>query len=99
MGDKVLDFFNQQPSKILGLDLQVMLFCLIWVGIWNEVSLEEARIELEKIKNAYESSDEVRALFAQYLSEASDFNALLGRVGGEHAAILQKVFSNSGEVK
>lgn len=93
MGDKILDFFNQEPDQIFDLDLQIMLFCLIWTGLWNNESVEEAGVEWKKIIKAYRSNEEVRKSFAKYISEASEFNELLGKVSSETNQILDTINS------
>lgn len=93
MGDKLIDFFNQDSSEILHLNLQIMLFCLIWVGLWNNEAVEDARVEWSKIIKAYKSNEKVRKEFAKYVSEASEFNALLGRVSSEANQILDVINS------
>uniref|UniRef100_A0A7C4TJE1 F0F1 ATP synthase subunit alpha n=1 Tax=candidate division WWE3 bacterium TaxID=2053526 RepID=A0A7C4TJE1_UNCKA len=89
MGDKVLDFFNQSPNKILDMNLQLMLFCLIWIGIWNKMDKQQVRIEIEKIISIYRKNAGIRDLFAKYITEAQDFNTLLGRLSAESNKVLE----------
>lgn len=89
LGNKVIDFFNQSSDRILSTDLQIMLFCLIWVGTWNDLSTENTRIELEKVISVYESYEEVRNLFRDYVQQAPEFNALLGRISTEQKDIVK----------
>lgn len=91
MGDKILDFFNQQPDKILDLNSQIILFCLIWIGTWNDKTTTDTRVELVKIMRAYEKSDELQSLFKKYVDEATDFNALLGRLSTESKLVLDAI--------
>ena len=91
MGDRVLDFFNQSPEKILDMDLQIMLFCLIWVGTWSKVSVEQTRVELSQITNAYETNTEIKELFSEYVSSAAEFNGLLGRISAESQQLLAQI--------
>jgi F-type H+-transporting ATPase subunit alpha len=97
LGNKVIDFFNQSSDTILDSNLQVMLFCLIWVGTWNNLTTENTRIELEKIITAYEDNSAVRDMFADYINNAPDFNALLGRISTEQKDILKKLKSFKGK--
>ncbi len=91
MGDKILDFFNQAPERILDLNSQIILFCLIWIGTWNDKSTTDTRVELIKIIRAYVQSDELKALFKKYVDEATDFNALLGRLSAESKLVLDAI--------
>lgn len=91
MGDRVLDFFNQPPNRILDLNLQIMLFCLIWVGTWSSLSLAELKVEIDKVISEYEVKPEIREFFSEYVESAPEFNALLGRVSTEQKDILKKL--------
>jgi len=91
MGGKIIDFFNQPPDRILDYYLQEMLFCLIWIRTWAGKSTEEVRIELEKIMHTYKKSKVLQNTFKKYVSEAADFNELLGKVSAESKQILQTI--------
>ena len=91
MGDKVLEFFNQAPDETLNTDLQIMLFCLIWVGIWNNLSKEELKVTLARVIRAYRSSPVVSQMFSDYVSSAQDFNTLLGKVSTDSNKILEAI--------
>lgn len=89
MGERVLDFFNQNPNEILPMDLQIMLFCLIWVGIWNDTEITEFREDISKVTKAYKESEELQKKFEGYISSAKTFNELLGKVSSETNKILE----------
>ncbi|MBI2414270.1 F0F1 ATP synthase subunit alpha [candidate division WWE3 bacterium] len=99
MGERVLDFFNQSPDRILTIELQIMLFCLIWIGTWNKYGKEQVRVELEKIISTYKRSKTTQDLFSKYVWEASDFNSLLGKLsvdGNKIMDTLEAAFIASG---
>lgn len=96
MGDRILDFFNQSTDRILDMYLQIMLFCLIWVGTWNKVSVEQTRVEVNHVMAAYEENESIRQLFVEYVDSATDFNALLGRISAESGQILDAISGASG---
>jgi hypothetical protein len=91
MGDKVLEFFNQTPDETLPIDLQIMVFCLIWVGTWNNLQLNELREAINKVIRAYKTSEVVQKTFADYINGATDFNNLLGRVSAESNKIMDVI--------
>jgi len=101
MGDKILEFFNQAPDETLPVNLQIMLFSLIWVGVWNNLSKDELRETIDKIIKAYKSSEVVKNTFADYLKNAVDFNALLGKVSTDSNKILEVIeaatMANTGD--
>lgn len=91
MGDKLLDLFNQSTDRTLDMNLQIMLFCLIWTGTWNKQSVEQTRVALSQIIFTYESSDELKELFRSYVQSAKDFNELLGTISKDSVKVLEKL--------
>jgi F-type H+-transporting ATPase subunit alpha len=91
MGDKVLEFFNQDPNETFPMNLQVMLFCLIWVGVWNNKTQDELRASVNEIANAYKSSEVLQEMFAEYIKNAADFNTLLGKISTDSNKIMEAV--------
>lgn len=88
MGDRILNFFSQSSEKILAMNLQIMLFCLIWVGAWNKTTVEETHKEIDRIILGYEKNEKIRKTFESYITAAKDFNELLGRVSTNSSKIL-----------
>jgi len=89
MGERILSFFNQSAERTLDMNLQIMLFCLIWIGTWNKVSVEQTQKEVGRIILGYEKNERVKKLFQDYISEAKDFNGMLGRVSADSGKILE----------
>jgi hypothetical protein len=73
------------------MELQIMLFCIIWVGTWNKLSVEQTRVEVSQIMSAYEKNESIRKLFKEYVDWAPDFNALLGRLSTESKQVLDTI--------
>lgn len=76
-GDKLYRFFNQHYSVIVPLDVQLILFCLIWLSVidTNQDSLDSIRSNLI----AAEQTKEGKLLFAEILT-AESFNDLLHNI-------------------
>ena len=80
MGDNVFTFFNQPMGQIIQLNLQIVLFCLIWVGSLKTSDSANARVLFDKASALYEADPEFRNRVDTLVNSVDDFNALLGRI-------------------
>lgn len=80
MGSRILCFFNQGMSEVLDNNLQMFLFCMIWVGTWNTVSNEEMMKALDVLKYRYENDNSYKQKVLELISSSSDFNNMLGKI-------------------
>jgi F-type H+-transporting ATPase subunit alpha len=94
MGTKILNFFNQPMGAVLDLNLQIILFSLIWVGALSPGSLTDSTIMLEKAQNAYLNNPELRSKIDNIIKESEDFNLLLQKVGRESKYFLEAIQAN-----
>lgn len=79
-GSRILKFFNQPPGKILQINVQILLFCLIWVGIINEDDLEKLLKITESAIQLYDKDAKFKENVDGVIESSSDFNNLLGRI-------------------
>lgn len=83
MGTMLKRFFDQPMTIVLPLDLQILIFCLIWLGIWNTKSSEYVDTIIDMIINEYNSNDNYRKELTNLLNESKDFNMFLGMLGSK----------------
>lgn len=80
MGNKLLTFFKQGMNDVLDLNLQIITFCLIWVGAWQELNDTKLEIELTKFMHSYKNNKEFQSNVTKLIESVTDFNYLLGLV-------------------
>lgn len=80
LGDKIYSFFNQQYGRIIPLNLQLVLFCIIWLGSWQQDNMAKMKSDIEKMMDKMNTSEEYRNKIDKYVSDAAGFNELLGFV-------------------
>ncbi len=83
MGDKILKFFDQPMGKIMQLNVQMVIFSLIWVGALKEHNEAKLRYVVEKAIQSYEVDPGFRSTVDKLVSSSQDFNDLLGKVSSK----------------
>lgn len=78
LGDKIMILFNQERYETRDLDLQIMLFSIIWSGLWRDKKSEEIPNLIKKVALNYEQNTEFKTYVKQIVASSSNFNALLG---------------------
>ena len=88
MGVKIHRFFEQRMSMVLSLNVQIMLFCLIWIGTWKEKNEHTMQDDLARLVDKYDKDDQFKKKIDEMVIGAGDFNDLLGRVNADASEIL-----------
>ena len=86
-GDRILHLFDQPLYKTVSSNLQVYLFCVLWVGIWQGKGLEEMRQEVGKITLAYEKDKKVNEETNKFIESYDSFNKILADIKGHLESI------------
>lgn len=89
MGDRVLNFFDQPLDKVVPLNLQIVIFSLIWLGAFNNINVEKIQfftlIGIEK----YKSNESFRLKIDDLTKSATSFNSLLKVISTKQSDILE----------
>ncbi len=81
VGQQIIKFFQQAPSAIVPINVQIFLFCLLWINVVQKGSSYQAydkMQDLEKIIKLYETSQDFRKKLDTTIEGAESFNNLLG---------------------
>lgn len=79
-GERVLHLFDQPLYKTVSSNLQVYLFCVLWVGIWQGKGLEEMRQEVEQITLSYEKDKKINEEINKFIENYDSFNKILAEI-------------------
>lgn len=79
-GDRILHLFDQPLYKTNASQVQLFLFCSLWVGTWNNKTPEEMKKDIEKITDAYISNQGIREQINKFIESQDSFNKLLGEI-------------------
>ncbi len=91
-GAKIIQFFNQYTSDVIPLNLQVVLFCMLWANLWGVAGLATIKQDMEKIIEVYNSNRQIRDKIDS-LVKIDSFNELLGKIKVEGPKLLQAIKS------
>lgn len=90
-GSKITVFFDYISSKELKLELQIILFSLLWVDIWREKSADVMKKDIDRIINLYDSDEAFRSEISTMLKNSDSFNKLLGEIRGKPDEFYKKL--------
>ncbi len=91
MGEKILSFFDQPIKKVMDIELQIMIFCLIWVGAIKSESNEKTKFTVRKFIQVYDNNPMFVEKVHTLLNSSSDFNVLLGKVSSKQGELLKYI--------
>lgn len=80
MAERIETFFNQHNDVVLPINVQILLFSLLWIGEWQGKDRATINVDLQKIATNYEKNLEYRQMVDTLIKESKDFNNLLGKV-------------------
>jgi len=88
MGDNINFFFDQALEEILSINVQIILFTLIWTGILKEESEGKIKFYITQAQKLYDKDENFRISMDEIINSCSDFNQLLGKVSAKYKDIL-----------
>jgi len=88
MGERILGFFGQHMDRVLPINLQILLFSLIWVGTWNNKSKETMISDMEKVVDRFSEDTAYRGRIDDLIRGARDFNTMLAQLSGRTEEII-----------
>jgi len=79
-GEKIIEFFKQNPSTTIPINLQIILFGILWNNILeNKQSQDKSQnTDTEKLAKLYEKNEDVRKKIDSMIEGSKSFNELLG---------------------
>lgn len=88
MGEKIGYFFDQSIEEIIDLDIQILIFCLIWVGLLKDTSEIKIKYYLDRAQKIYSSDTKFKERVSQMIASSQDLNQLLGKLGAQYKEIV-----------
>jgi len=79
VGEAITRFFDQQPSTSIPINVQIVLFCLLWNNAKQSGSPNNEP-DLAWIIKVYEANKDIRKMIDTMVQKATSFNELLGTV-------------------
>ncbi len=92
-GEKVTSFLNQPLSTVTPLNLQIVLFAMLWNSRLTGVEFEPTGHKLEQIVNNYNTNIDIKKMIDELVAASTSFNGLLNVIRQKGTDILQKLKS------
>jgi F-type H+-transporting ATPase subunit alpha len=88
MGKKLDQFFDQTTEEIISMDVQILLFILIWSGILKEETSGKIMFYRSQAQKLYDKDPVFKDRVKKLISSSDDFNALLGKISAQHKELI-----------
>lgn len=77
VGEKVIKFLDQGPSTTMPINLQILLFSMLWDNILQNRNIEPIGTDASKMIETYKTKSNVNKAIDQTITEAKSFNDML----------------------
>lgn len=92
-GDRIYNFFDQPYTITVPEEVQLTLFSLLWLNLFEESSVERISEYRKNLTHSFVSSERVQEVLRE-LTKASSFNGLLGAVAKRKEEMLSLCTTN-----
>lgn len=79
IGEKILSFFDQPMGKTFSLNVQIIVFCLLWIGTFKDESSSKIRFVVERALALYQTEKGFKDDIDNLINGSADFNDLLSK--------------------
>lgn len=86
VAERIFGFFSQGATEVKSLDLQIVVFCLLWMDYWQDMAKMES--EIATINQTYKNSIAAQSLVKELISSVKSLNELLLAVRKQQDKIL-----------
>jgi F-type H+-transporting ATPase subunit alpha len=87
VADRIFAYFTQSATDVKTIDLQLIIFGLLWTEYWSDITVMEQ--DIAKINNAYQGSIEAQALIKEILNNSQTLNDMLLEIKKKQERLLQ----------
>jgi F-type H+-transporting ATPase subunit alpha len=88
MGTKINEFFDQTSEEVYPINIQIILFVLIWSGVLREETQGKIKFYKSQAQKLYDKDPVFKDKIKKLIDSCSDFNLLLGKVSAQHKEII-----------
>lgn len=75
VAERIFAFFTQNASDVKALDLQLIIFSLLWMDYWQDIAVMQR--DIAQINQVYASSIEAQALVKDIVTRSPNLNDML----------------------
>lgn len=90
-GEKILHFFKQSSIVILDSDLQIFIFSMLWIGAWQDKSIQDMTQDMQRIEKTFNQNSSFRNTIAGLINNSQSFNDFLNTLRSKLNSIIALV--------
>jgi len=83
MGEKLSSFFNQSVEEIIPLKVQILFYCLVWLGAFSVDDNEKVANLMTGSASLYDKDAAFKEKIDTLVVDTEEFNMLLGKVSSQ----------------
>lgn len=87
VGERILAFFNQGANEITTLDMQLIIFGLIWQDNWQDIGL--LKKDIKTLQKAYEQNLEAQGIVRDIVTHSETLNDMLQMITTKKADLFR----------
>lgn len=91
LGTKVDAFFSQKQDQVIPININILIIAGLWVGIWNEVEVDNLKKEMEQIILSYQTDPTYKSQVDQFVSKSDSFKSIIESLRQDGQIIISKV--------
>lgn len=91
VGDKVIKFLGQSSATTMPINLQILLFSMLWNNILQNRNIEPTGADLGKMIETYKTKSEANKLIDETIASTKTFNDMLGLMKIKGEALLSSL--------
>jgi F-type H+/Na+-transporting ATPase subunit alpha len=87
VAERIFAFFTQSATEVKTIDLQIVVFCLLWADFWQDINKLEK--DIATINEIYKNSLEAQEMVKELVASVNSLNELLQAVRKNQDKILK----------
>lgn len=97
MGERINFFFDQSMEEILDINVQIVIFSLIWTGILKEESQGKIKYYMHQSQKLYETDSKFKDTVDKLIDSCESFNDLLGKISSKYKTLFDYIERSEDE--
>jgi F-type H+/Na+-transporting ATPase subunit alpha len=93
-GGRVDDMVNQGTEITTPITLSVLVFCMVWAGVWGDAKSIDIRSDIDQLSTLYKTDSSLKSLVDSYVGGAKDLATLISQMKTDAAKFMSFLTKN-----
>jgi len=90
LGDRLINFFSQDPDSVVPINVNILIITLLWVGAWKGVENDNMKAEMEGLIAKYYQDANFRKLLDDLVASANKFADIMENVKNNQSQFITR---------